>query len=189
MNQNQFYSWLSQKKRKKKRKSKRKKNHTCFAIIWHFQIFLNQLNLIGDHSGFEEAAKKRLLTCFLEHVFWERRSEQRVKLANGHFLPSYLPHSSLDATASHSPEEQFYMNYSLAVCPLFSSTPHTLKHLIQHFLLKNEYLFLLLPIFTTLLHQYCQAKPQIPYYGYLTQVGFRSQISNTKVKNIYNSGK
>lgn len=131
MNQNLFYSWLSQKKRKKKRK----KNHTCFAIIWHFQIILNYLNPIGDHSGFEEAAEKRLLTCFLEYVFWDRKSEQRVKLANGHFLPSYLPHSPLDATASHSPEEQFSMYYSLAVCPLFSSTPHTLKHLIQHFLL------------------------------------------------------
>lgn len=67
MNQHQFYLWLSQKWGVGGER-KRKKNHTCFTATWHFKTILNCLNLIGDHSVFE-AAKKSLLTCFLELCF------------------------------------------------------------------------------------------------------------------------
>lgn len=30
----------------------KEKNHTCFETIRHFKIILNDLNLIGDPSGF-----------------------------------------------------------------------------------------------------------------------------------------
>lgn len=129
---------------------------------------------------------KRLLICFLDYAFWDKKNEHYIKWVIG-YSPFFRSLSSLDGIAYHNPMEQHYTYCFLAVYTCFYYRIHSKLSSNVNFwdctLLSQWVLFFLfiqLLLFTSTAKQ----NPSSLSMDWLTQVSSRFQISNTKVKNI-----